>query len=125
MTDTNTPASVLAEQIVDAVTDAANLVTCDGYYEIDKEAATNAIIPFLTRNQTDRKAVAEDAAAPIEWPRGTRVTKIKGSSWTGKVVGFYSTNLTPVGYAVESETEIGSVQIYPRAALRLASGEGV
>jgi hypothetical protein len=48
---------------------------------------------------------------------GERVTKVKGSKWTGRVVGFYSTALTPVGYAVESETEIGSVQIYPEAAL--------
>jgi R67 dihydrofolate reductase len=48
---------------------------------------------------------------------GDRVTKTKGSSWTGRVVGFYSTDLTPEGYAVESETERGSVQIYPAAAL--------
>lgn len=48
---------------------------------------------------------------------GDRVTKTKGSSWTGRVVGFYSTDLTPIGYAVESETEKGSVQIYPEAAL--------
>lgn len=48
-----------------------------------------------------------------------RVEKHKGSSWCGKVVGFYSTSLTPVGYAVESEREPGSVQIYPEKALRL------
>ena len=54
----------------------------------------------------------------FRWPLGTRVTKTKGSQWTGKVVGFYSTNLTAEGYAVESETERGSVQIYPVAALR-------
>ena len=53
---------------------------------------------------------------------GDRVTKIKGSKWTGKVVGFYSTALTPVGYCVESETETGSVQIYPEAALAKANG---
>lgn len=49
---------------------------------------------------------------------GDRVTKIKGSSWTGLVVGTYSTELTPEGYCVESETEHGSVQIYPAAALQ-------
>lgn len=49
---------------------------------------------------------------------GDLVTKIKGSSWTGKVVGFYSTSLTPVGYAVESINEPGSVQIYPESALQ-------
>lgn len=49
---------------------------------------------------------------------GERVTKLTGSQWTGRVVGFYSTWLTAKGYAVESETERGSVQIYPEAALR-------
>ena len=48
---------------------------------------------------------------------GDHVRKVKGSSWQGRVVGFYSTELTPVGYAVESERERGSVQIYPEAAL--------
>lgn len=48
---------------------------------------------------------------------GQRVRKVKGSSWQGRVVGVYSTELTPVGYAVESEREPGSVQIYPEAAL--------
>lgn len=48
---------------------------------------------------------------------GDSVRKIKGSSWSGKVVGTYSTSLTPEGYAVESSTETGSVQIYPAAAL--------
>jgi len=49
---------------------------------------------------------------------GDRVTKTKGSSWTGRVVGFYSTTLTPEGYAVESENERGSVQIYPGKFLK-------
>ena len=48
---------------------------------------------------------------------GDRVRKTKGSQWHGTVVGTYSTALTPEGYAVESSTEIGSVQIYPAAAL--------
>jgi dihydrofolate reductase (trimethoprim resistance protein) len=48
---------------------------------------------------------------------GDRVRKKSGSRWQGLVVGYYSTELTPEGYAVESETEIGSVQIYPVKAL--------
>lgn len=52
---------------------------------------------------------------------GDRVTKTKGSKWTGRVVGTYATDLTAEGYAVESETEKGSVQIYPAAALKHAS----
>lgn len=55
-----------------------------------------------------------------QWQLGQRVTKTKGSCWTGRIVGFYSTSLTPIGYAVESETERGSVQIYPERALELA-----
>lgn len=50
-----------------------------------------------------------------------RVSKTKGSSWNGRVVGFYSTAMTPIGYAVESEREPGSVQIYPESALALAT----
>ena len=54
-----------------------------------------------------------------EWPIGTRVRKIKGSSWQGKVVGFYTTAQTAAGYCVESEREPGSVQIYPKHALEV------
>jgi hypothetical protein len=50
---------------------------------------------------------------------GDRVRKTKGSQWRGRVCGFYQTTLTPEGYAVESEREPGSVQIYPVAALEL------
>lgn len=50
---------------------------------------------------------------------GDSVRKVRGSQWRGRVVGFYSTSLTPEGYAVESDTEEGSVQIYPAAALEL------
>ena len=46
-----------------------------------------------------------------------RVRKISGSEWSGKIVGWYSTELTPEGYAVESEHHAGSVQIYPASAL--------
>jgi dihydrofolate reductase (trimethoprim resistance protein) len=51
---------------------------------------------------------------------GDLVKKIRGSCWSGKVVGTYSTELTPEGYCVESSTEKGSVQIYPASALELA-----
>jgi dihydrofolate reductase (trimethoprim resistance protein) len=48
---------------------------------------------------------------------GERVRKKSGAAWQGRIVGWYSTNLTPEGYAVESEAHLGSVQIYPVAAL--------
>lgn len=46
---------------------------------------------------------------------GTRMRKKSGSSWQGKVVGYYSTE----GYCIESEREPGSVQIYPASALEV------
>lgn len=52
-----------------------------------------------------------------KWAPKTTVRKRTGSSWHGKIVGYYSTSLTPNGYAVESEREPGSVQIYPESAL--------
>lgn len=51
------------------------------------------------------------------WVIGTRLRKKSGSSWQGRVVGYYSTELTDVGYCIESEREPGSVQIYPASAL--------
>lgn len=58
---------------------------------------------------------------PPKFKLGDSVRKTKGSQWSGTVVGTYSTELTPEGYAVESSTEKGSVQIYPAAALELAT----
>lgn len=66
---------------------------------------------------------ALDAAPAAKFKVGDLVTKAKGSQWTGRVVGTYSTTLTPEGYAVESSTERGSVQIYPAAALELVQEE--
>jgi hypothetical protein len=50
---------------------------------------------------------------------GDRVRKKSGAHWQGRIVGTYSTKLTPEGYAVESDSHPGSVQIYPAAALEL------
>lgn len=67
--------------------------------------------------QSERKA--KPGWPTSSFKRGDRVKKRKGASWQGKVVGWYSTELTKVGYAVESEKETGSVQIYPEEALEL------
>lgn len=48
---------------------------------------------------------------------GDRVYKTRGAQWQGRVCGFYKTELTEYGYAIESETHKGSVQIYPESAL--------
>jgi dihydrofolate reductase (trimethoprim resistance protein) len=60
-------------------------------------------------------------ATPPQFILGQRVRKISGAQWRGRIVGTYSTALTPEGYAVESEREPGSVQIYPAAALAAMS----
>lgn len=62
-------------------------------------------------------ALGMRAAAARKFMLKDRVRKVKGSSWQGRVVGFYSTQLTPIGCCVESEREPGSVQLYPEAAL--------
>ena len=67
------------------------------------------------KQSNDQSEINKPAWA--KWSIGDSVTKTKGSSWTGKVAGYYQTDLTSKGYAVESETEKGSVQIYPEAAL--------
>ena len=56
---------------------------------------------------------------PGRFRLGDHVRKVRGSQWQGTVVGFYSTKLTPEGYAVESDAHSGAVQIYPAAALEL------
>lgn len=59
------------------------------------------------------------------WLMGTRLRKKSGSSWQGRVVGYYSTTLTDIGYCIESEREPGSVQLYPAKALELVTGDEV
>lgn len=54
---------------------------------------------------------------------GDTVRKKSGSEWEGAVVGFYSTSLTPEGYAVESSSHAGSVQIYPAKALEAVNND--
>ena len=53
---------------------------------------------------------------------GDMVEKRSGAEWVGRVVGFYSTEQTPEGYAVESAFHKNTVQIYPVAALRDRAG---
>ncbi|WP_309901103.1 trimethoprim-resistant dihydrofolate reductase DfrB [Variovorax soli] len=63
--------------------------------------------------------VARQFALPVHatFALGDHVRKKSGAAWQGQVVGWYCTKLTPEGYAVESESHPGSVQIYPVAAL--------
>lgn len=68
----------------------------------------------------ERKSAAMKAIGWPDWlPRkfGDYVCKKKGSCWHGRIVGWYTTEYTNIGYAVESHYEPGSVQIYPHDAL--------
>lgn len=107
MTDTTREADAraLALQIVEKLS--------DGWGYDENARAALEIHPIILAALRP----AQDAERAFQL--GDRVTKISGSKWTGRVVGFYSTALTPEGYAVESETETGSVQIYPAKALRM------
>ena len=74
----------------------------------------------MDRNSTDvSPPVSDQFALPLgaTFGLGDRVRKKSGAAWQGRVVGWYCTELTPEGYAVESESHPGSVQIYPVAAL--------
>lgn len=82
----------------------------DAFSHLSREQMSDMII--ILQNICQKSAFAR-------FHIGERVRKTKGSRWQGKVVGTYSTSLTPEGYAVESETESGSVQIYPASALEL------
>ena len=103
----------------------ANTTDSDGdrmdawYTDSELHAVALAAIAALDAARGDRVARKDRPMNTENWTfrLGDRVTKTKGSSWTGLVVGFYSTTLTPEGYAVESESERGSVQIYPVGAL--------
>lgn len=96
-------------------------MTADAW-DIDTSTGT-AILVF------NRCSVIEDEMAHYvlglirrDQAMGRRVRKTKGSSWQGRIVGYYTTTLTPIGYCVESEREPGSVQIYPESALERVEG---
>ena len=81
----------------------------------------------MTREEATPAALDSNEGLRQAWPdthktfgMGDKVRKVRGSQWRGRVVGWYSTDLTPEGYAVESDTEHGSVQIYPASALERA-----
>ena len=65
----------------------------------------------------------ESRPKPGAFHIGDLVKKVSGSAWEGRIVGTYSTALTPEGYAVESASHPGSVQIYPAKALTLVIQE--
>ena len=87
--------------------------TADRYRDIAR-AALAAMQP-----RGEQQEWPADAAFPL----GALVQKKGRASWRGKIVGWYRTDITAIGYAVESAFEPGSVQIYPETALLAWDGE--
>lgn len=121
---TRTGQLILAQPSGDATAAAFEV----GQQTYERVGVTSAMREVMELFKSNRAATSQPSGDEVEavarkFNLGDRVTKIKGSSWTGLVVGFYSTNLTPIGYAVESENEPGSVQIYPESALDAHRGK--
>ena len=92
------------------------LIGEDGWLIDHPEEHCNDIIEYvITLLAAQRAKVCKD----FTYSLGQKLRKKSGSEWSGTVVGFYSTELTPEGYAIESDKHKGTVQIYPLAALEL------
>jgi len=124
----NASQNVLAKRIAELLTRPAQAeqqpfgwVTED--YLTDKSATTYDQV-VADRWRAKGWPVREIYTAPIaqtapqgKFRMGDLVKKSTGSEWVGHVCGWYSTEQTPEGYAVESSAHRNSVQIYPAKAL--------
>lgn len=104
----------------DAGHDIDHRVFSDDYP--DCEATAMCLDAVVRALRFSTPAQAEPVAL---WPVGTLVRKRSGGQWHGRICGYYTTDLTTEGYAVESLREPGSVQIYPRKALELWEGDAL
>lgn len=99
----------------------------EGFNPYGSEGDHNGWRPTRTAIEFLRRALVhfggKPEPVPPEWPNdaiyrlGDLVQKKGRSKWRGRIVGWYRTELTDLGYAVESAFEAGSVQIYPEATL--------
>ena len=93
-----------------------NALRCEGW-PLEARISRAAKLAELAMGMTP---YVSDSVARPAFHRGDLVRKRSGAQWRGCIVGEYSTALTPVGYAVESDAHAGSVQIYPAAAIELS-----
>lgn len=109
---------------VNAMMDGATLLETIGA-ETAEVRRHNSDLQASNNRYLERARKAEATVSEINnpiWPAGAKfklgdyIRKKSGSSWRGRVCGFYSTKLTPVGYAVENFFEPNSVQNYPETA---------
>ena len=83
--------------------------------------------PSIAKAMTDAAEYLECSSAQAQdmagWAfvEGDFVRKKSGSWWEGRVVGTYTTEQTPRGYAVQLDRPFGPVQIYPENALEAAA----
>ena len=104
-----------AQQILDLI-----MEECRYWHGRDEARRGNfASLYAAAKELADNTAPIAQTAPQGKFRMGDLVKKSTGSEWVGRVVGWYSTNQTPEGYAVESEAHAGSVQIYPAKALEL------
>lgn len=89
----------------------------DGLLDPESKRAGRAYNEALEDVELLNAAPIAQAAPLGKFRMGDLVKKSTGSEWVGRVVGWYSTEQTPEGYAVESSAHRNSVQIYPAKAL--------
>lgn len=82
--------------------------------------ANEAEITRLRQLLSEAKKREREAETGWAFSDGDLVRKKFGSWWEGRVVGTYSTDQTPRGYAVQLDKPFGPVQIYPESALESA-----
>lgn len=91
--------------------------TVEGLRNMLKDKALNEPQPKPKLKANPMLCVLTEGIFNSKFKPGDLVQKKSGSKWRGRIVGYYSTDLTKVGWAVESIHEPGSVQIYPESAL--------
>ena len=99
---------------------------CTGYLDPDgalAKAEYDDVIDAADAAIARAESAIESSSKPCAFRLGDLVKKVSGSAWEGRIVGTYITALTPEGYAVESASHPGSVQIYPAKALTLVIQE--
>ncbi len=86
------------------------------YWDVarDETAEITRLRTLLSEAEQREKDARREGWAFAE---GDLVRKKSGSWWEGRVVGTYSTEQTPRGYAVQLDKPNGPVQIYPESAL--------
>lgn len=92
-------------------------------YDIDRKEYRDFFFADIIAPNDNKVTAPEWYPVDTKFKFGELVRKKSGSNWHGKIVGWYTTEYTKCGYAVESEFDPGSVQIYPEAALEHWNGE--